>query len=317
MPEKKKKKKNEHEYLAVLSLALFVTLVGIAVIGSLFILPKMSPPKPGATKPLSVTIDKMPATSIAGKGDIHEGSSAERRGSDTDRLEDTMMMRSGRSNARVAIIIDDVGVNKYPVRKLLELDVPITFSILPGQTHSRDIAEEIHNAGHEIMLHLPMEPVEGNGENIDKETLLLSHSPEELRNLARELTNSIPYAAGANNHMGSLLTQNSGSMRIIMEEIKGAHLYFIDSLTTPWSIAQSTARETGIKSAGRDIFIDDDRNEENIRKALFQAIRHAKRRGSTIAIGHPYSVTIKVLGEMKDEFKKAGVKLVYASELVR
>jgi len=162
-----------------------------------------------------------------------------------------------------------------------------------------------------------MEPVEGNGENIDENTLLMAHSSRELRVLTHKLILSIPYASGMNNHMGSLLTQDEEKMQIVMEEIKDAGLYTIDSLTTPESVLLSSARANRIKSASRDIFIDNDRSEVNIREALLQAIRHAKNRGSTIAIGHPHSITIKVLGDMKKEFIKSGIELVYASELAR
>ncbi len=218
---------------------------------------------------------------------------------------------------RVSIIIDDIGQGTAPVKKLLELDIPLTFAVLPGRPHSMDTARMIGSAGHEVMLHLPMEPENRRRNNPGKTALMLSQSEYEIRSAVREMINATPNVAGMNNHMGSLFTKDGKKMRIVLDEAKKAGLFFVDSYTTPESVALKTARAMGVKSAGRKIFLDNDRDRKKIKAAISRVIKIAKRDGYAVAIGHPYPETISALAEMKAEMKASGVELVFASDVVR
>ncbi len=217
----------------------------------------------------------------------------------------------------VAIIIDDLGRRLAPVNKFLELDIPITFSILPGLPHSKEIARIANGAGHEVMLHLSMEPEDSIENDPGSHALMLSFNDEKIREAVRRYIEDTPGISGMNNHMGSRFTKNEAKMRVVMDEIKKAGIFFIDSFTTSDSIALKTARLAGIKAAGRDIFLDNERDEDSIKKALMRTIAKAKKNGHAIAIGHPHPETIRALEELVPVFKSEGVKFVYASELAR
>lgn len=214
---------------------------------------------------------------------------------------------------RVAIIIDDIGQKIAPVKKLLGLGVPLTFAILPGLPHSAKSARMIDSAGYEVMLHLPMEPENRMRNNPGKIALLVSQSEDEIRTAVRKMIAATPNVAGINNHMGSLFTKDEKKMRIVLEETKKAGLFFVDSRTTPESVALETARAMGVQSAGRKVFLDNERNSENIKAALTRTIKIAKQGGHAVAIGHPYPKTIKAIAEMNVD----GVELVFASDVVR
>lgn len=218
--------------------------------------------------------------------------------------------------AMAAIIIDDVGLKIKPIEQLLELDIPLTFSILPDQPHSTELAEKIHNAGREVMLHLPMEPEDKAHNNPGRSALLVSLSEMEIRRSVRNLIERTPHVAGMNNHMGSLFTKNGYLIKVVLDEVKKADIFFIDSLTAPESVAFQTAREMGIKSGKRLLFLDNERNSENIKTELRHTISLALKKGEVIVIGHPYAETIEAIAGMKDEFASAGVELVHASKLV-
>jgi len=217
---------------------------------------------------------------------------------------------------RVAIVIDDIGVRGEPVEKLLSLGIPITFAVMPGQPHTKDLAEKIRAAGFEVLLHMPMEP-EDYRQNPGEEALLVSQTDGEIRDLIRRALAEVPQAVGLNNHMGSLFTKNEAKMRVVMDEMRHGGLFFLDSLTTPKSVGLPLARQMGVKSAARRIFLDNEGEQITVEMAIRNSIRLAKETGGVIAIGHPHPATIASISAMKEEFAKEGVELVAVSAMVR
>jgi hypothetical protein len=66
--------------------------------------------------------------------------------------------RDDRSRPLIVIVIDDMGLDKTSSRRVLDLPAPLTVSFLP---YARDLPEQARAArsrGHELMLHMPMEP---------------------------------------------------------------------------------------------------------------------------------------------------------------
>lgn len=219
------------------------------------------------------------------------------------------------SRIRVAILIDDIGYDKGVFKEFVNLDIPLTFSILPGQRFSTDIAKEARSLNYEVMLHLPMEPRNpernpGNG------TIVARMSQDEiLRQLSKDIE-AVPYIAGVNNHMGSLLTEDRDAMHIILEEIHKRGLFFVDSKTSPRSVAYETARNIGVRSGRRDVFLDNKTDIEYIKGQIDKVIRIAKQNGEATAIGHPRAGTIAALREKIADFKREGIDLVPVSEVL-
>ena len=218
---------------------------------------------------------------------------------------------------RLAIVIDDVGISKAAIKKLFALGMPLTFAILPRQRHSTELANLIHEAGYEIIIHMPMEPDDVNGNNPGKGALLLSQSDEAIRESVKKMISEIPHAAGTSNHMGSKFTKDYDKMRTVLEEIKSSGLYFLDSRTTPGSVAFKLAQQMGVKSSSRRVFIDNELDTEAIKNELRRAIRYAISKGEAVAIGHPHKQTIVALAQMKEAIENAGIELVPASRLAR
>jgi len=216
---------------------------------------------------------------------------------------------------KVAIVIDDMGYDKKIFKKFVDLGIPLTFSILPGQKFSAGIAKEARSLNYEVMLHLPMEPRNpernpGNG------TILTHMSQDEILRQLSEDIESVPYIAGVNNHMGSLLTENQDVMNIILEEIHRRGLFFVDSKTSPRSVAYETARRIGVRSGRRDVFLDNKSDIEYIKGQVDKVIRIAKQNGEATAIGHPRAGTIAAIREKIADFKKEGIELVPVSEVL-
>ncbi len=216
---------------------------------------------------------------------------------------------------RVAIVIDDVGYDDKVFRKFIELGVPVTFSILPGERYSKYIAREARQLKYEVMLHLPMEP-HGSWSNPGERAILSKMSREEmLRQLSQDL-DAVPYVSGVNNHMGSLLTEDSNAMQVVLEEIHKRGLFFLDSRTSPRTVAYSVAKSFGIKSESRDVFLDNNADIGYIKGQIDKAIRIAKKNGEATAIGHAKLETAAAIREKLPDFEREGIELVAVSRVL-
>ncbi|TFB08295.1 divergent polysaccharide deacetylase family protein [Candidatus Atribacteria bacterium MT.SAG.1] len=217
---------------------------------------------------------------------------------------------------KVAFIIDDLGYETEVAKKIMELEFPVALSILPFLRYSEFIAEEGKKNNQEIMLHLPMEST-NSSTNPGPGAIKSYMSEEEIRQAVRDYVLNFPYIIGANNHMGSKITEDREIMEIVLEEIKKYNLFFIDSITTKDSIAYEVAQEMEIKSAVRSVFLDNENDMEYIKGQMLEVQETALREGEVIAIGHSRINTFYVLKRMVPELIKAGIEIVPVSELVK
>lgn len=218
--------------------------------------------------------------------------------------------------ARVAIVIDDFGQNLEIARSFLEIPMSITFSVLPYQRYTQDIAALAHEHHRQVILHLPMEPRGYPKVNPGKGALLLSMSEAAIQQSIRTALDVSPYFAGINNHMGSHFTENARVMKTVLEEAQKRRLYFIDSYTSPRSVVSLMAHEVQIPFLRRDIFLDNNQSESAIRSQLKQLRRRAKIQGVALAIGHPHEATLRALRHEVDEFEREKIAVVPAGELM-
>ncbi|MBF0225093.1 MAG: divergent polysaccharide deacetylase family protein [Desulfobacterales bacterium] len=217
---------------------------------------------------------------------------------------------------KVAIIIDDMGYDYEIAQKFIDLKIAITFSIFPHGPLRKQIALLATNQGYEVMLHLPMEPIEYPMVNPGKDALLTSMSPDEILEQLNKDIDSVPSIKGVNNHMGSKMTTVSNQIYQIFSILKKRDLYFIDSRTTKNTVCKASARLLQIKFAKRDIFLDHEVSYNFIRNQVNQLIQTAKKKKKAVAIGHPHHLTYEVLKETLPLMKKE-VEFVCPSELVK
>jgi len=221
------------------------------------------------------------------------------------------------SKPKVAIIIDDIGVNPEIANRIMDIGEPITLSILPHLTYSQEIALRAFKQNHEFMLHLPMEP--GNAQiNPGVGGIFVNQSSATKSQLTEENISAVPNISGINNHMGSKATSDAATMTAVLERIRESGLFFIDSRTAASTVAFDMARRMGIPTAERQVFLDTAAgpNYDFSVKQLRSLMAKVKRTGSCVAIGHPFPQTIKAIEDMVPEFKRQGIELVFASQVV-
>jgi polysaccharide deacetylase 2 family uncharacterized protein YibQ len=216
--------------------------------------------------------------------------------------------------ARIAIVIDDLGINLGEGRRALRLPGPVTAAILPHQTHSRQLALESRQAGKEVLLHLPMPGA--NGHDAGAGMVEPDMPAGELRAMLDYNLESVPHAVGVNNHMGSELTRLPEPMRRVMLELARRKLFFLDSMTSPRSVAAMEARAAGLPAVVRDVFLDNDRDPAAIEREFDRLLALARQRGTAVAIGHPYPETLAVLERRLPLLRATGVELVPLSSLL-
>jgi uncharacterized protein len=218
------------------------------------------------------------------------------------------------STPRLAIIIDDIGSDKPAAEALLKLPYPLTLSILPGQAHSAEIADEAYRRGDQVMLHLPME-FQGNAARAEPVELRVGMPASEVEELLDKMLAQVPHVIGVNNHEGSLATAQPQLMAELMADLRLRNLFFVDSRTTVATVAYTAAEQAGVRAASRKVFLDDVETRAAILRQLDLAASDAAQEGSAIAIGHPHPTTIAALAGGLPRIKSR-VRLVFASALV-
>jgi hypothetical protein len=220
------------------------------------------------------------------------------------------------SAARLAIVLDDAGASIDVLRETEVLPPTIAVAVLPNALRSAEVARGLGAQGRELLLHMPMEPLGNHGPGAGEGAIEVGLSGEEIRLRVERALGVVAGARGMNNHMGSRATADPAAMRAVMGVLRARGLYFLDSRTTPDSVAEQVAREAGIPALRRDVFLDLVSEPESIRHALEQAVARAKAQGSAVAIGHVHPLTIEILAH---ELPRLGpdVRLVRPSELLR
>ena len=298
--------------LAIVAVLLVAALAGLELLktnGS--VSPPLPMPATGNLQPQQIK-PTLPPVSTAKKAVQHQLSSAPVK---KPRGATSSLIKSGKPG-RVAIIIDDMGTSVQEVQSLMGIGVPLTFSIIPGLSKATEVSRQARQNGYQVMIHLPMEPEGYPQRRLEKNGLLLAHSDAELRQRVVSYLQLVPGATGANNHMGSRFTANHGKMRVVLSLLKEKELYFVDSVTTSKSVGVQEARELGVKTAARQVFLDNVQDVAAIRKQLLELADKSRKRGSAIGICHPHAATIKALQEMLPELEKNGITFVTAGELV-
>jgi polysaccharide deacetylase 2 family uncharacterized protein YibQ len=221
------------------------------------------------------------------------------------------------ARGRLAILLDDGGQKMDLVPAAAALPAEVGFAILPFLPKSAETATALHRAGHEIWLHLPMEPENYPRNDPGPGAVLMAMTPDELRVAVHSAINNIPHVVGLNNHMGSKATADLKTMTWIMQELKARGMAFIDSRTTVHTVAEEAARAQGVPTNRRHVFLDNERSTEAVRKQLDEAVYRSRMEGEIIAIGHLDSVTIDVLTADLPGLAARGADLVKPTDLVR
>jgi polysaccharide deacetylase 2 family uncharacterized protein YibQ len=220
------------------------------------------------------------------------------------------------TNPRIAIVIDDLGIDQKRTRNAIALKGPLTMAFLPYGYNLRVLTKDALNLGHELIVHLPMQPRAADA-NPGPNALLHHLDENEIRSRLTWNLSQFDGFVGINNHMGSDFTTWDEGMSVVLKEIKLRNLFYLDSLTSPNSVAKSVGRREGLSVMVRDVFLDNEPDETHIKAQLLKLEKISRRRGYAIGIGHPYDATVASLSEWLNTLSEKGFVLVPLSKIRR
>jgi polysaccharide deacetylase 2 family uncharacterized protein YibQ len=222
---------------------------------------------------------------------------------------------SGQAAPAIAIVIDDLGKQLAPGRRVIDLPGPVACAFLPRERHTPALANAAHLGGKEVMLHLPMDSVDGRP--LDAGAVTLDMTERQFVTTVQANLALLPHAVGINNHMGSLLTRHPGHMVWLMRALQARQpMFFVDSRTTVATVARQVALESGVPTVDRNVFLDNDLDEEKIAFQFNRLLALARKQGSALAIGHPYPQTLALLERQIPTLAEKGIHLVPVRDLI-
>jgi len=216
---------------------------------------------------------------------------------------------------RIAIVIDDAGIDRKRTAAAINLPGPLTIAFL---TYAGALPKQVsaaRAAGHEIMVHMAMEPL---NKSVDPGPNVLQSDIEAadiLKRLTWGLERFTGYV-GINNHMGSRFTADPVGMNVVMRELKRRGLLFVDSRTSGQTVGASVALAYDVPFTQRNIFLDNEPTVEAVNKQLRRMEIFAKRNGYAVAIAHPRDATIMALSQWLAVMAEKGFVQVPISAIV-
>lgn len=208
-----------------------------------------------------------------------------------------------------------MGHNRVRGERAIRLPADLTYAFIPGTSHSIRLARMANREGKEVMLHLPM--ANTHNQPLGDFALTTDLSRQDFSQTFEAAMNRVPFASGINNHMGSALTQQPMAMQWLMQSVKKHRLFFVDSRTTPLTVASEIAQQANIRTASRDVFLDNVRTSYEIDRQFRRLLSKAERNRTAIAIGHPYEATIDYLEAVIPILAAENIRIVPVSEIIK
>ncbi len=222
-------------------------------------------------------------------------------------------LNSSTQAADLAIVMDDIGHSLPRAARVMQLPGVFTIGLLPFAPNTEEIARLAHAAGKEVIVHLPMQAQSTWGKP-EEGTLTLDMPADKFADIVDAALRAVPYSVGINNHTGSLLTEHREPMVRLMRHIRRRGLFFLDSRTSPNTLAYTVAQEWQVPAAKRDVFLDHHLAREAIEAEFKRALRIARKNGHAVLIAHPHELSLDFLNTAMANMP-GDVHLIALSEL--
>ncbi len=216
----------------------------------------------------------------------------------------------------IGIVIDDFGYRNDEISDgFLELDAHLTYAIIPGHRYSTSFGEKAVDAGYEVIVHMPMENT-GKTYGEEEYVLMTKMDNETIERRLNNALKEIPTAIGMNNHQGSKASADQNVMSNIAKVMKEKSLFFLDSRTTVETIGETTMEVFGVPTARRNVFLDNEDDEQKIERQLMKLVKRSEELGAAIGIGHVKPKTLNVLSDQIPKLMKKGYRFEFVSKML-
>jgi len=228
----------------------------------------------------------------------------------------------GTEPARILLVVDAFGPaeNDSLDRQFLALGVPLTGAVLPRVKGTRDWAEKLARAGHDVIVQLPMEPMNYPQRDPGPGAILVDMPAGQIQREVKKNLGDVPGAVGATSYMGQMALADESAMGAVMAELKRAKVFYLDSRPVPTSVAADRAAREGVLCFRIDSVLEApgryDAQVKGMNRLLDDAIDLARRRGYAIVLAHPDRATLDVLKRALPKLKRSGVRFQPVSTLL-
>ena len=219
---------------------------------------------------------------------------------------------------RVAVILSGLGLSSAATEAAIQ-DLPseVTLAFQPFADNIQQWIQLSRAAGHEVLLNLPMEPVDFPANDPGPRALFVTLSPDENQDRMRWALSRVSGYVGVVNHMGSRFTTSRDAMQPILAELKARGLLFVDARSAARSVATVLASEMEVPRAINDRFLDNrEVSRATVDARLAEVEQIARSAGVSIAIGQAFPVTLERIRAWAATLEGKGIALVPISAVV-
>ena len=217
---------------------------------------------------------------------------------------------------RVAILITGLGLSSAPTEAAIDrLPPDVTLAFSPYADGLGAWLQKARDAGHEVLIDLPLEPANYPQHDPGPYTLLTSLSPiENVARLDWVLSRGVGYV-GVVGEYGSRFATASKYVLPMFEELKKRGLMYVDAKASDDSVAARVARDMGVPRALEDRTIDADGGRANIDAKLAEIERLARGSGQVLAFASAYPTTVDRLLAWLPTAQQKGIAIAPVSAI--
>jgi uncharacterized protein len=218
---------------------------------------------------------------------------------------------------RIAVVMTELGLaNLITDSAIRDLPAAVTLAFSPYGRRLGEAAAQARAAGHEVLLGVPMEPLDFARQDPGPQTLLTSVDKERNGDRLDWLLSRFPGYVGVVPQMGARFLAAGGDLRPVLATLKSRGLLFVDNGAAPQSAAPKLAAELGLPAAAADRTIDGDATRAGIERRLGELEETARRSGAAIGLAQPYPVSIERIAAWAASLEARGLVLAPVSATV-
>ena len=216
---------------------------------------------------------------------------------------------SGHAGPRIALVVGGLGLSQTGTQSAIaRLASPVTLAFASEGNSLGRWMQTARREGHEIILQVPMEPLDYPSVDPGRMTLTLDGADNTER-LDWALGRTTNYT-GIMNYMGAAFTADSAALKPVLQELGDRGLMYLDDGTSARSTARDLAGAAGVPFAQADIIVDTDRSRGAILSQLNQLEQIARSQGVAVGVGSAFDETVAAVTSWMNEARKRGIEFI-------
>ncbi|KQT09180.1 hypothetical protein ASG40_11120 [Methylobacterium sp. Leaf399] len=219
---------------------------------------------------------------------------------------------------RIALVVTGLGVGQAATASAVaKLPAAVSLAYSPYGTELERSVARAREAGHEVLLHAPMEPFDYPDSDPGPQTLLTTSRPAETLDRLAWAMSRFSGFIGVVNFMGAKFTADAAALEPVMRDLGQRGLGFLDDGASPRSQALTVAAKTKTPVARAEIVVDAVPRPEAIDRELARLETEAKAKGFVLASAGGMPMTIERIARWSRDLEARGVRLVPVSAALR